>query len=72
MGGESLKGGEHILITLPFPEPTVLLDRLRKKYPGSTIIYRSVYFHRGTFKHRDKVPDGRFLRRMISSPSINS
>lgn len=61
MGGESLNDGEHILMTLPFPEPTAILDKLRKKHPRLTIVYRPIYFHGGTFDHQDKVPDGKYF-----------
>jgi hypothetical protein len=53
--------GEHLLFLLPFPEPHEILDKLRKKHPKLTIVYRSVYFSQGTFGEGDPVPEGKSL-----------
>jgi hypothetical protein len=69
MGGGSLNDGEYVLMTLPFPEPTAILDKLKKKHPNLTIVYRPIYFYGGTFDHQDKVPDGKcFPARTLSMP----
>ena len=60
MDAASLKEGEHILITLPSPEPTDILDKLRKKHPGLSIVYRPIPLRRGAFE-QDKVPDGKLF-----------
>ena len=51
--------GEHILFLLPLAEPKDTLEKFRKKHPNVTIIYRTVYFHAGTFTYSEKIPEGR-------------
>ncbi|MCJ1341558.1 hypothetical protein MMC09_006854 [Bachmanniomyces sp. S44760] len=41
MGGGKTKP-EHLLITLPFPEPTAVLERIKKNHPQIKITYRSL------------------------------
>lgn len=40
--GEFLGHKESILITLPIPEPTELVERLRQKWKHVEVIYREV------------------------------
>ncbi|MCJ1316697.1 hypothetical protein MMC15_002018, partial [Xylographa vitiligo] len=42
MGGGPDKTTEHLLCTLPFPEPKAILDRIRKNYPDIQITYRDL------------------------------
>ena len=38
MGGGQVK--EHILITLPIPEPTEQITRLKERFPGTTVVFK--------------------------------
>jgi hypothetical protein len=72
MGTASLKqDGEHILMTLPFPEPVEILDKLRKKHRSLKIVYRSIYVHRETFGPQDMVPDGKSTFPVRLPPAID-
>ena len=42
-GGPGIKP-EHLLIILPFPEPTELLERIEKNHPHIEITYRNLHF----------------------------
>lgn len=59
MGGGPAK--DHLLCLLPFPEPTSILDALRKKFHDIDITYREVTYSASAEQRREetrKLPDG--------------
>ncbi|MCJ1417051.1 hypothetical protein MMC32_003390 [Xylographa parallela] len=56
MGGGPDQEPEHLLCTLPFPEPKAILDRIRKNYPHIQITYRDLS-HQDPFAKDSGIPD---------------
>ncbi|MCJ1396968.1 hypothetical protein MMC11_000160 [Xylographa trunciseda] len=56
MGGGPEKKPEHLLCTLPFPEPKAILDRIRKSFPHLSITYRDLS-HQDNFATDSGIPD---------------
>ncbi|MCJ1283660.1 hypothetical protein MMC26_002991 [Xylographa opegraphella] len=56
MGGGPDKTPEHLLCTLPFPEPKAVLDRIRKNHPQIQITYRDLS-HQDAFAKESGIPD---------------
>ena len=44
MGGGPEPATEHLLIILPFPEPTKLVERIKKNHPQFVITYKNLSF----------------------------
>lgn len=44
MGGGPEPTTEHLLIILPFPEPTEIVERIKKNHPHIDITYRNLTF----------------------------
>lgn len=44
MGGGPETKPEHLLFILPFPEPTGILERIKKNHPQIDITYRNLSF----------------------------
>ena len=61
MGGGPAEKPEHLLAILPFPEPTAILDRIRKNHPHIQITFRHLQF--GTFDEGlQHIPKGEACR----------
>ncbi|MCJ1477610.1 hypothetical protein MMC13_006283 [Lambiella insularis] len=58
MGGASKE--EHMLIALPFPPPTAILDRIKKGHPNITVTYRDLS-HQDSFAKESGIPDDVWL-----------
>ncbi|KAL9043565.1 MAG: hypothetical protein Q9214_003253 [Letrouitia sp. 1 TL-2023] len=43
-GGPPTPLEEHLLVLLPFPEPTAIFDRIRKNHPNVKITFRQILF----------------------------
>lgn len=56
--GEALKPKEHVLLTLPFPEPPAIMAQLRKTFPDHEFVYKQVMFRGGKIHDTDPVPEG--------------
>ncbi|MCJ1437100.1 hypothetical protein MMC27_006485 [Xylographa pallens] len=56
MGGGPDQKPEHLLCTLPFPEPKAILDRIRKNYPHMKVTYRDLS-HQDPFAKDSGIPD---------------
>ncbi len=44
MGGGPESTTEHLLFILPFPEPTEIVERIKKNHPQIDITYRNLSF----------------------------
>ena len=44
MGGGPSAKPEHLLVILPFPEPTEIFERVKKNHPHITIVFRRLAF----------------------------
>jgi len=59
MGGGPDHKPEHLLIIIPFPEPTEILNRIREKFPYITITYKSLQFVEShSWKGAEEIPEG--------------
>jgi hypothetical protein len=52
---------EHLLVTLPFPEPKVVIDRIRNAFPNLKITY---------IRHNVPVKEA-FIRQELDVPTGN-
>ena len=59
MGGGPATLSGHLLLTLPWPEPTEVTDRIRKEHPDLKITYIEVGGRRS--REPGKVPDGKLV-----------
>lgn len=59
MGGGPDAEPEHLLAVLPFPEPTAIFDRIRKKHPHIKCSYYSLAFVDTPWKSLKSVPRGK-------------
>ena len=57
MGGGPESKPEHMLVTLPFPEPTPIIERIRKHHPQITVTYRDLNVET-PFESKHDIPDG--------------
>lgn len=53
---------EHLLVIVPFPEPTEIFDRIRKKYPHIKITFQMGLFNEPPWKIQEEIPKGGFDR----------
>lgn len=58
MGGGPDRKPEHLLVILPFPEPTEIFDRIRKNYPHIKITFRMLLFTDSPWEGREEIPKG--------------
>ncbi|SLM39158.1 NAD(P)-binding domain [Lasallia pustulata] len=56
MGGGPDRKPEHLLVILPFPEPTEIFDRIRKNYPHIKITFRMLLFTDSPWEGREEIP----------------
>ena len=57
MGGGPSAKPEHLLVILPFPEPTAIFERIKRNHPRLTITFRRLAF--GTFDQGlQEIPKG--------------
>ncbi|KAL9136324.1 MAG: hypothetical protein Q9175_002469 [Cornicularia normoerica] len=56
MGGGPDAKPEHLLVILPFKEPTEVFDRIRKNHPNIKITFRSLLFSSTPWKIEDDIP----------------
>lgn len=67
MGGGPAR--EIIQFALPWPEPTAILDRIRKKYPHIEIRYFDLKWHTSPTAPGD-FPVGMYFQALLSIASI--
>lgn len=72
MGGGPEQKAEHLLVILPFPEPTEIFDRMRKNHPQLKITFRMLLYSDTPWKAREAIPKGgvdscRCRRRSVKS-----
>lgn len=66
MGGGPSAKPEHLLVILPFPEPTAIFERIKKNHPHVTITFRRLAF--GTFDEGlQEIPKGEVCRSRLTS-----
>jgi len=58
MGGGPGAKPEHMLVVVPFEEPTAIFDRIRKKHPHIKITYRNLSFNETPWKGTQEIPRG--------------
>ena len=58
MGGGPDAKAEHLLITLPFPEPTTIIERIKKNHPNIKVTFRNLSAA-NPFAKDQGIPDGR-------------
>lgn len=58
MGGGPGVKPEHMLVILPFPEPTAILNRIRKNHPHIRTTFRNLTFHETPWKGVQEIPRG--------------
>ena len=57
MGGGPCTKPEHLLVILPFPEPTKIFERIKRNHPQIKITFRRLQF--GTFDEGlQEIPKG--------------
>ena len=58
MGGGPGVKPEHMLVILPFQEPTAILDRIRKNHSHIKITFRNLTFNETPWKGVQEIPRG--------------
>lgn len=58
MGGGPGAKPEHMLVVVPFEEPTAIFDRIRKRHPHIKITYRNLSFNETPWKGTQEIPRG--------------
>lgn len=58
MGGGPAAKQEHMLVLMPFEEPTAIFDRIRKKHPHIKITYRNLVYNETPWKGAQEIPRG--------------
>ena len=61
---------EHMLVILPFEEPTAIFDRIRKNHPHIKITFKRLNFTETPWKETQEIPKG-LPRSLNLSISIN-
>jgi hypothetical protein len=55
--GDHPDSKEVILLTLPWPEPTELIERLQNKFPDAEVRYKQITWRKGAAT-QEVLPDG--------------
>ena len=58
---------EHLLVILPFKEPTDVFERIKKNHPNIKITFRSLLFTNSPWKGDEEIPEG-----LIDNPFLFS
>lgn len=58
MGGGPDSKPEHLLVILPFKEPTEIFDRIKKNHPNIKITFKSLLFTSTPWKGEEEIPKG--------------
>ena len=58
---EPVDVAEHLLCLLPFPEPTAIADRIKKRYPRLKITYHQ-FSLKVDWKKEEDLPNGKRTR----------
>lgn len=71
MGGGPGSKPEHLLVILPFNEPTGIFDRIRKNHPNIKITFKNLLFTSTPWENEEQLPQGLYdLVTMSSSLSL--
>lgn len=61
MGGGPDTKPEHLLVILPFEEPTMLIARIKKRFPYIKVTYENLNFESNFEDGVREISKGRFL-----------
>jgi len=61
MGGGPVVKPEHLLVLIPFIEPTAILERIKKNHPNIKITFRRLLTSDTPWKGAAAVPQGQLI-----------